>query len=207
MSEMSSIESELIACHECDVLHRVRLLEHGDAAKCTRCGATLYQQKRDVLDRTITLALTGLVLFVLANAFPFMTFEMEGRDQTNTLISGTIEFWNGDYWGLAILVFLTSIMIPLSSLLALLYVLLPIKLGYTPWQFTHAFRFVETVRPWAMMEVYLLGVIVAIVKLTDFATIELGTALYCFSALIIVTAAANAAMDPRIVWEKLEAVQ
>lgn len=197
--------SGIIACHECDLIHTIVSLGHGETAKCTRCGAVLYRQKRDSLDRSLNFTVTGLILFALSNAFPFMMIEIEGRRQSNTLISGAVEFWQSGFEGLAVLVFLMSILLPLLTLLGMLYILLPIKLGRRPWRLTSIFRYIETLRPWAMMEVYILGVLVALVKLADFATVIPGLSLYTFAALIIVTAAASAAFDPRIVWEKLSA--
>ena len=192
-----------IACQDCDLIHRIVPLGDGQTARCTRCRAVLYRQRRNSLDRSLTLTITGLILFGISNAFPFMTIEIEGRSQHNTLISGVAAFWQTGYEGLAALVFLMSIMLPLVTLLSMLYVLLPIKLGRRPWKLAPVFRLLETVRPWAMMEVYMLGVLVALVKLADFATVIPDKALYSFAALIIVTAASSAALDPRIVWEKL----
>ena len=193
----------MIACHECDLIHKIVLLEHGETAKCTRCGAVLYRQKRDSVDRSLTLTITGLILFVLSNAFHFMTIEIEGRVQHNSLISGSVHFWTSGFEGLAVLVFLVGVMLSLLTLLGMLYILLPIKFGGHPPALASSFRFVNALRPWAMMEVYMLGVLVALVKLADFATVVPGTSLYAFAALIVVTAAASAALDPRIIWEKL----
>ncbi len=66
----------MIACHECDLLHRVRPIQDGAAAKCVRCGAVLYRQKRDSLDRTLALTVAGLILFAVANTFPFLAFDI-----------------------------------------------------------------------------------------------------------------------------------
>lgn len=192
-----------IACQDCDLIHKIVLLGDGETARCTRCGAVLYRQKRNSLDRSLTLTITGLILFGISNAFPFMTIEIEGRSQHNSLISGVIAFWQSGYEGLSVLVFLMSIMLPLMTLLSMLYVLLPLKLGRRPWKLAPVYRIVEAMRPWAMMEVFMLGVLVALVKLADFATVIPGVALYTFGALIIVTAASSAALDSRIVWEKL----
>jgi paraquat-inducible protein A len=194
-----------IACHECDLIHKVVPLGYGQSAKCTRCGAVLYRQKRDSLDRSLNFTVTGLILFALSNAFPFMTIEIEGRRQSNTLISGALEFWRSGFEGLAVIVLLMSVLLPLFTLLGMLYILLPLKLGRRPWRLRSIFRYLEVLRPWAMMEVYMLGVLVALVKLADFATVIPGLSLYAFAALIIVTAAASAALDPRIVWAKLSA--
>lgn len=196
---------KLIACHECDLLHRKRPLENGTTAKCTRCGAVLFQERRDSLDHTLALTFTGLILFVVANSFPFMSFELEGRVQQNTLISGVTSFYESGLWGLAILVFVLSIMAPLLNILGMLYVLIPMKLGRRPWKLAQAFRVLDVLHPWGMTEVYLLGVFVAFVKLSDLATIELGIAFYSFAALMVVTAAATAILDPRIVWDRVEA--
>ncbi len=195
----------LIACHDCGLLHRERPLPDGGAAKCTRCGAVLYKARRNSLDRTLMLSLAALIFFVLANVYPFMTFKMEGRAQASTLITGVMELYEADLWPLAVVVFCGSILLPLVKVLSMLAVLLPLKLGRRPRHLAAAFRLVEILQPWAMMEVYLLGVFVAYVKLIELATIELGVALYSFVALIVLLAAADAALDPRVVWQRLGA--
>jgi len=195
-----SIKSSLIVCHECDLVHRIRALNRGETAKCARCGATLFQEKRNSLDKVLTLSITGLILFALANGFEFMSFELEGRSQVNTLISGTFEFWRSGYWELAVLVFLVSILFPLANLCLMLYVHLPIKFGRRPWKLRLAFRLLVALKPWAMMEVYMLGVLVAIVKLSDLATIAPGVSLYAFVCLILIMTLANAALDTRLIW-------
>jgi len=194
----------LIACHDCDFLYRKHPLRYGERATCKRCGALLYQKKRDSLDRTLTLSLTALILFVLANVYPFMTFKIGGRVQVSHLITGVEELYEQGFMELAVVVLLASILLPLIKILGTLYILLPLKLNRRSWKAPQIFRFIEALGPWAMMEVYLLGVIVAYVKLIDMATIVLGIALYSFMALILLVAAAGATLDSEEVWERLE---
>lgn len=156
------------------------------------------------MDHTLIFSLTAVIFFILANVFPFMTFKYEGRVQDSVLFSGVNALFSQNMWAVATLVLLVSIVIPLLKILGLLYVLIPIKLKQRPWHAAKIFRIVEALRPWAMVDVYMLGVIVAIVKINDFATIVPGTALYSFAALLLSMAAAGAALDPRQVWERLE---
>ena len=192
---------DLIACHECDLLHRIRRTPHGGAARCTGCGAVLYRDIPDSIGRTLMLTITGVILFIIANVYPIMTFKLSGREQSNTLYSGARELFDSGFWELSILVFMCSILFPALRLGGMLYVLIPLRLGFRPPKFGVVFRWLETLIPWAMMEVYMLGVLVAIVKLSDLATIVLGTALYSFSALIVITAWSGATLDPRDVWD------
>ena len=113
----------MILCHECDLAHAFQPVPRGQKAKCARCHATLYGATTEDLDRPLALAIAGLILFALANVFPFMVFEMEGRSQTNNLISGSIEFWRAGYWELAAVVFLASILLPFISLALAAYLL------------------------------------------------------------------------------------
>jgi paraquat-inducible protein A len=193
----------IIACHECGLIQRMRPLRDGGSARCTRCGAGLYRERRDSIDRVLTLTVAALILFVLAHSFPFMTFRLEGREQVSTLLTGVVELYRGGMWPLAILVFCAASFVPLLKLLGNLYVLLPLRLGRRPFGVARVFRLTEVLHPWAMMEVYLLGLIVAYVKLTALARIELGIAVYSFGALIVVMVAAEAALDPRKIWERL----
>ncbi len=198
--------SVIVACQDCDLLHRQRLLRHGQRAMCSRCGAILYRKKRNSLDDTLVFSLTAMIFFFMANVFPFMTFKYEGRVQESVLFSGVRELFVQDMWAVALLVFLVSVVIPLLKIVGMLYVLVPLKLNRRPWSAPRIFRVVETLHPWAMVDVYMLGVIVAMVKLNDFATIVPGAALYSFAALLIAMAAAGAALDPHDVWERLDVV-
>ncbi|KPJ90195.1 MAG: hypothetical protein AMJ53_14580 [Gammaproteobacteria bacterium SG8_11] len=196
--------SQLIACHECDLLQQKVPLPNGAAAQCVRCGAELYRHKTNSLDRTLALTLAGVILFIVANTFPFLSFQMRGNETTTTLISGVKDLYQQDMWGLAILVLLTSILVPLIQLLALLYVLVPLKLNRIPWQLARVFRYLHHLQPWSMMEVFMLGILVSVVKLAGMATIVPGVALWSFAVLIFVLAAAAAALDPHMVWDRLD---
>lgn len=199
--------SLVIACQDCDLLHRSRRLREGQRAICSRCGAVLYRRKRNSLDYTLVFSLTALILFLMANAFPFMTFKYEGRVQESVLFSGVKQLFVQDLWAVAILVLIVSVVFPLVKIAGMLYVLVPLKVNRRPWQASNIFRVVEALHPWAMVDVYMLGVIVAMVKLNDFATIVPGAALYSFAALLIAMAAAGAALDPHDVWERLEVAE
>jgi paraquat-inducible protein A len=195
--------AEIMACHDCGLLHHLPPLGRRGASRCTRCGASLWRYKPDSIDRALMLTLAALILFVVANTFPFLTFSLEGRATTSTLITGVIKLYEDGMWALAALVFGATILVPLAKLLATTYVLLPLRLNRRMPGLAAVFRAIEIMQPWAMMEVFLLGVIVAYVKLSDLAKLELGTALIAFIALILTMVAAEAALDPREVWARL----
>jgi len=194
----------LIACHECDMLHRIHTLPKGGVAKCIRCGAVLYRDKPNSLDRTLALTLAALILFVTANIYPFLELRLEGREQETLLFTGVRDLYEFGMWELSFLVLLTSIIIPLIHILGMLYVLLPLRFNHLPWKLALIFRIVQGLRPWGMMEVYMLGVLVSLVKLSDMATIVPGIALYSFALLILLMAGSAASLDPRVVWNRLK---
>ncbi len=197
-----------IACHECDLLVEERPLPNGGQARCPRCGGLLYRARMNSIDRTLAFVMAGLVLFVLANVYPFMTFQLEGREQESTLITGAIELWRAGLEPLGFLVFLTSIGFPALELFGMLYVLLPLKMDHRPARHVGpTFRIIRALGPWGMLEVYLLGVLVAIVKLSEMATLVPGIAFWSFCALIGVTTAASASLDAPLVWRRLGAAR
>ena len=197
-------DETLIACHECDLLHRVHPIEDGAVAKCVRCGAVLYRQKRDSLDRTLALTIAGLILFAVANIFPFLAFEIKGQETHTTLITGVLDLWGQGMQALAMVVLVTAIAFPGAQLFSLLYVLAPLKLNRVPPHLPRVFRFVRSLQPWGMMEVFLLGILVSVVKLAGMGKIIPGLALWSFALLIVILAAATASLDPRAVWERVE---
>jgi paraquat-inducible protein A len=194
----------LVACHDCDLLHRLGELPEGATARCGRCGGVLRRRRPRSIERTLALVLGAGVLFVVANTFPFLSFDMKGQETQTTLVTGVRDLWQQDKPELAALVALTIFLAPLLQIAILLYVLLPLHRGHVPWQMARAFRLLRRVEPWSMMEVFMIGILVAIVKLMDMATIVPGLALWAFVLLFLLISGAVASLDPDAVWERAE---
>jgi len=194
----------LVACHDCDLLLEEPPVPEGDSAICPRCGALLLKRRANSIERTLALTIAGSVLFVVANAFPFLTFDMQGQATQTTLASGSRDLYEQGQPAVAALVCLTTIIAPLMQLLLLLYVLTPLHLGRRPQALALAFRWVQHARNWSMMEVFLIGILVSLVKLMDMAEIVPGIALWAFALLIPILAAASATLDPDEIWRHVE---
>lgn len=194
----------MMACHECDLIHRIQPPAEGEIARCSRCGATLYRHKRNSLERTLALTMAGTVLFVLANSFPFLSMKIGAQVQESTLFTGIRELYAQGMWEIAVLVLLTTIVVPFLQLTGILYVLLPIKFNRKPPMLATVFRLIQKLQPWSMMEVFMLGILVSVVKLAAMASMIPGISLFAFLALIFVLAASAASLDPHLVWERVE---
>jgi paraquat-inducible protein A len=195
--------SSLIACHECDLLQREVPLPTGRAARCRRCGAVLYRNTPDSLNRTLAYTLAAALLFAVANAFPIVGLDAQGN-RTATTLFGTVRTLHDDgMTSVAALVFVTTILMPALELGAMLYMLLPLKLGRVPHGLPAMFRLVQTVRPWGMVEVFMLGTLVSLAKLAHLASVVPGIALWSFAALMVLLAAVSAAFDPRALWARV----
>lgn len=190
----------LIACHECDLLHRIEALPPGGTARCSRCGAVLHRDKINSVARCFAFVSAGIILFVIANVYPFLGFRIGGQIRQSTLITGVMELFHQDLWILSALVLLTTILVPAFQLAGMLYVLLPFYFRLKLPKRMEIFRMVRHFQPWGMTEVFLLGILVALIKLSKMATILPGTALYAFTALMVVLAAMLASLEPHIVW-------
>ena len=194
----------LMACHDCDLIQRLPHLSEPGTVQCVRCGAVLHQKKRNSLERTLSWTLAGLVLFGLANSFPFLAFKLEAQVRQTTLLTGIEELYAQGMPELSLIVLLTTILVPLGQMLCMLYILLPLKFNFIPRGLPRVFRFVRHLAPWSMMEVFMLGILVSVVKLAKMAKIVPGVALFSFLALIFVMAAMTASLDSHLIWEKWE---
>ena len=194
----------LVACPDCDLLNRL----DGPAAAtllCARCGAVLRRHRPNSIDRTLALVVAALLLFALANAFPFLAMKSGGLVQETTLLSGVQELWRQGLRLLATLVFCTCVLVPAAQLTGLVTILLPLRLGRRPPPgAARILRLVQAAAPWGMMEVFMLGILVALVKLGHMATIVPGVSVFSFAALIVVMAAAFSTLDPVLVWARLD---
>jgi paraquat-inducible protein A len=180
----------------------MKRVPQGGVAICRTCSGVLYRGKSSDLQTSLALHLAALTLFVIAHSFPFISFRLEGREQAATILTGAWMLLEAGMWPLGLLVFLVASVIPGLRLAGLIWVLSELLAGQRGRATAVIFRLVELLHPWAMMEVYLLGVIVAYVKLSDMATLEVGLALYAFTGLIVLMVAAEAVLEPRTIWER-----
>ncbi len=196
--------NQLIRCPDCDRLQSFILEKEGQQVRCYRCDAFLTGNPEDSVNRTLALAITGLVLFFIANLYPFLSLEVQGQNQSTLLFSGILELYNQDLVWLAILVFLTIILVPSLELGGLVYILIPLKLNKSAFPGTRIVaRVIHKLYHWSMMDIFMLGILVSMVKIMAMAEVIIGPAFYAFMALIFVVSATKRAFDPSLVWSGL----
>lgn len=193
-----------IACHECDLIHEIPAMPSRAAAVCVRCGCVLFRTKTDCINRTLAWTIAALVLYVVAVSFPFLAMKNGPIFNETGLLTGIHLLFEQGIIPLATLVLLTCVVIPLVQMLGLLYVFVPLKLNFRVRYAVPVFRLFKHVRPWSMMEIYMLGILVSIVKLGKMATIIPGLAVIAFGLLIFVLNFALTSVDAHMVWERLE---
>jgi paraquat-inducible protein A len=197
----------IVACPDCDLLIELGEVPEGATARCARCASILRRRPRNGLERTLALAMAAAILFVVANALPFLSFEMKGRVTETTVMTGVFDLIRQEKAEIAVLVALTIVVAPMAQLVLLLYVLAPLQVGRVPWRLPHAFRLLRHAQTWSMMEVFLIGIAVAVTKLLAMASIIPGIALWSFAALMFVLSGAMASFDPESMWERREALR
>lgn len=197
------IDEHLIACHECDLLLRPPQLEPGGVARCPRCNATLFAAPQNSQERTLAFTLGATILFLLANFFPIMGLQIGGTEITCTLTGAALELYNDGMHTLGILVMITTVIVPAIQLLIMLYMLLPLSLGIMPPRVPDLLRMLQLLRPWSMVEVFMLGILVSLTKLAAMATVIPGIALWSFALLMLLMTAAFSVFDARQIWRQL----
>lgn len=193
----------LVACHECDLLMRKPRLGDGESAECPRCGYELFRHRHRVIRRSLALVIAALLLYVPANFLPIMQLNLLGQTTEDTVWSGVVGLYDSGMQGIALVVFLCSMAVPLLKLLCQLLVLLSIRLDCGRSYGLLLYRIYHHMREWGMLEVYLMGILVAIVKLLDLADLSLGLGLFCFVALLLVQVWLEVTMSPHQIWEAL----
>lgn len=179
----------------------------GDVAICIRCGHVLLRHQPDGLKRSLAFALTAAALFVISNAFPIVGLSSKGLVSSTSLLGMVNMLFHDDMPLVAGLVFLTTFLMPALEIGALIYLLLPLSFGHRPPNLAKVFRIMHLSRPWAMVEVFMLGLLVTISKLHAMATVVPEIALWSFVFLMISLTAAAANFDSRTYWEQIEVLE
>jgi paraquat-inducible protein A len=194
----------VLACDLCGLSQRVEDLSPGTSAECIRCGATIASRPATSPDVTLALTLAALVLYVPANIYPILTMNMYGAHSENTVWDGVVNLIQYNEYLVAAIVFLASIVIPLMKLLGLLFLVASVKWGRGRRLRgrTHIYQFIDAIGPWAMLDVFLLAILVALVKLGDLARVIPGPGLIAFTCVVVLTMLASQSFDPKLIWNR-----
>jgi paraquat-inducible protein A len=205
---MASVETapRLYECPDCGQMQILPALPPGARAVCRRCDAVLRHTRRDPLVLPLALNISALILFALGASLTLMSVTTAGQQRIADLVTGPTELEQYGLWEISIVVLVTTVAAPLARVLSMLFVLIGLRLNRPPTELRTIYAWVEHLRPWSMVEIYLLGLYVAYVRLSGIATVDLGPAVYALGGLMVVMVLADYTLDDQAVWEAMEPV-
>lgn len=193
----------LVACPDCDLLQRIPALPPGGAARCPRCSRTIATGIPDSLDRVLALTVAAAIVLVVANATPLMGLAAVGRQASTTILGGVLGMWlQGEKITAALMAF-CAVVAPTAYIGFILTVLLAVRRSPAPSWAGTLLRAAKVNQPWTMFEVMMLGILVALKKIADLATVVPGIGMYAVGALIVLIAAITVSFEPREVWMRI----
>lgn len=196
-------QARLLSCRSCHLL----IPAMAEAAPCPRCGTRLHSRKVNSLTRCWALVLASFILYLPANLLPITLTTTFGRaPHSDTIMSGVLYFMRTGSWPIALVIFVASVFVPLMKMILLTFLLASVQLGWRwrPLERTRIYRLTELVGRWSMVDVYVVTILVALVKLGPWANVEAGPGAIYFSALVILTMLAADSFDPRLIWDQME---
>lgn len=197
--------SDLVACPHCDTLHEAVSLAPGERAYCRRCGVVIMTRRPAAFAQILSLALTAFVLMLAAISFPFLDLDVAGNHNETSVVGAIMAFNSGLAVPLAIAVAFFIIVLPLTRLAALIYVIGPLVRGKPPRKGARAmFRLAGRLRPWAMAEIFMVGVMVALIKVAGLASVMIGPAFWAFTGLVIITVLKDQLICRYSIWQALD---
>ena len=191
-------------CGDCGQMQVLPAMLPESRAVCLRCDAVLRHTRANPLMLPAALNLSALILFAVAGTLTIMSVSTGGQQRAAGLASGPAELQVYGLWELSVVVLVTTFAAPLARVLCMLAVFLGLQMVRPPAELRAIFAWVQRLRPWSMIEIYMLGLFVAYVRLSDMARVDLGPAIYALGALMVVKVLADASLDEQAVWEAME---
>jgi paraquat-inducible protein A len=194
----------VIVCPSCDLAHRAGMEPASERTRCARCLAPLQRPENGSIDTALALSISALVLFLLSNVYPLVAIQSNGSTRSTTLIGAALGLYRQDHAGLAALVFITTDVGPFLQIAGLLYLLIPLRRKQQAPGQNLVFRLLALVRPWTFIEVFMLGALVALVRVAAYAQVLPGVALWSCALLMLTLAALTSRTSPGQFWRWVE---
>jgi paraquat-inducible protein A len=193
-----------VACPDCDLLQQIPPLPPGGKARCSRCGHALAKQPDVPSDLPLALTLAALIIFILANTSPLMDLSVVGRTASTTIVGGAYQMWLEGEEITGVLVAFCAVIAPGGFFLFMLTLLLAARRSPAPFWVSEMLRWVNHFQVWSMLEVMLLGILVALIKIAELATVEPGIGMYAVGALVLLIPAILVTFNDRQLWQQVE---
>jgi paraquat-inducible protein A len=194
---------QTVACPDCDLLQTVPELPAGGKASCARCGHTLATGTADPIGRPLALSIAALLMLIIANIDPLMGLSAVGRHASTTIIGGAYQMWIEGEQATAVVVGFCAVVAPAGYILFMLTVLLGAGRTPVPGWVGELLRWADGMRPWSMVEVMMLGILVALIKIADLAKVEPGIGMVAVGILMLLIPAIEVSFDPDAVWQRV----
>lgn len=198
-----TVDLEALACPDCDLLQVVPELPPGSKASCARCGHTLATRSLDPIEHPLALSVAALFALVVANTAPLMGLSVVGRQASTTIVGGAWQMWLQGQELTAVIVAFCAVLAPTGYLLCVLAVLLAARRPPAPRWVGELLRWAEAMQPWSMVEVMMLGILVALIKIAELATVEPGIGMYAVGVLMLLIPAIQSTLDPEAIWTRV----
>lgn len=197
----SALTQGIVTCHICGMVSSN--YSHKENIRCPRCRALLHGRKPSSISRTWALVIASYILYIPANLLIMMDTGSLISYRRDTILSGVIHLWHTGSQGIAVVVFVASIVVPLFKLLALTFLLISVQ-RRTAWgkmDRLRLYRLVEFVGRWSMLDIYVVTLLAAIVQMGSLAVVKAGPAAIPFGAVVVLTMIAAQQFDPRHIWD------
>ena len=195
-----AIDIGLAACETCELVVRTG----GKAGLCPRCGEPVHARKRGARMRSWAFLSAAAILYVPANTLVMMRSDSFSSHREDTVLTGIAFLWGEGSWGLAALVFVASVVIPMVKLASLGFLLVTAREHSTKSRHgrTLLYRVLEIAGHWSMLDVFVVALLAAVVQMGPFAKVDPGPAVLPFAGVVILTMLASSSFDPRAIWDR-----
>jgi paraquat-inducible protein A len=193
-----------VACPDCDLLQQIPALRPGNQAVCARCGRTLEKRSASSRDLPLALAIAAAIALVVANTLPLMELHVIGRFASTTIAGGAYEMWQQGQPLTAVLVAFCAVIAPAFYIMFMLILLTVARRALVPHWAGEMLRWVGHLQVWSMLEVVMLGILVALTKIAELATVEPGIGMYAFGAVILLIPAIVTHFDKQDLWRRIQ---
>ncbi len=203
---LTAKQASMISCQSCHLVSQIPEMEKGAELSCPRCGTRMHQRKPDSLSRSWALVIAAIIFYIPANLLPISVTTALGSAEGDTIMSGVIYFIQSGSWPIALVIFVASIFVPVLKIMILIFLLVSVQMKSTwrPLDRTRLYRIIEVIGKWSMVDIFVITIMAALIKLGALADFEAGPGALFFAAVVVLTIFAAMSFDPRLIWDSME---